>query len=211
MLRFSLRVATLFLLPAICFAQAAKSDDNSPSYVRLIPKPFSGTIVSVVSDKVTLADKDGKNFIVLMTPGWTVSVNREVDVSVIKPGDFIATTNVPVNVSTGRATEVRILEPGYRPELGTHPFSPTDPKMMTHATVTNIRKNGSDVMVEVTAPDGSRQIIIPQGVHVTISDDLPRTALKPGTPVSGVTRLDSQGVARSSRLQPTPQSHGSSS
>ncbi len=207
MLRSLLRVVAFCLLPAICFAQAAKVDDNPPSYTRLIPKPFSGSLVSVVGDKVTLADKDGKTFVVLMTPGWTVSVLREVDVRVIKPGDFIATTNVPVNASTGRATEVRILEPGYRPELGTHPFSPTDPKMMTHATVTSVRKTGSDVNVEVNAPDGSRQIIIPQGVHITISDVLPRTSLKPGTFVNGVTRTDAQGVARASRLQPTPQSH----
>ncbi len=210
MLRLFLRVITLFLLPAACLAQAAKSNDTPQSSAKLIPKAFSGTLVNIGLDAVTLADKDGKTFIVLMTPGWTVSVNHAADVSAIKPGDFIATTNVPIDASTGRATEVRVLETGYRPELGTHPVSPTDSKMMTHATVSSVRETGSGVELVVDSPDGSRHIIVPAGVHVTVSDSLPRTTLKPGIFVSGVTRIDAQGVARASRLQPPPPSHGSS-
>ena len=210
MLRLLLRATALFLLPAVCFAQAGKSGDNPQISTELIPKAFSGILVNIVNDTVTLADKDGKNFVVLMTPGWTVSINHAADASVIKPGDFIATANVPLDASTGRATEVRVLEPGYRPELGTHPVSPTDSNMMTHATVSTLSKTDNGVEVVVDSPDGTRHIIIPAGVRVTVSNALPRTSLKPGTFVSGVTRMDAQGVARSSRLQPSPPSHGPS-
>ena len=205
MLRLILRVAILCLLSATCLAQAAKGDMPPQDIAKLIPKAFSGTLVSVVGDTVTLADKDGKTFVVLMTPGWTVSTNHAADVSVIKAGDFIATRNVPVDASTGRATEVRVLEPGYRPELGTHLVSPTDSDMMTHATVSKVSKTASGTELVVNAPDGFRHIIIPAGVHVTVSDALPRTTLKPGSLVSGYTRTDAKGVARSSRLQPSPQ------
>ena len=202
MIRSLLRGAILFLLPALCLAQTAKGDGTPHGNSSLVPKAFSGTLISVVDDTVTLADKDGKTFVVLMTPGWTVSMNRPAEVSVIKPGDFIATNNVPIDTSTGRATEVRVLEPGYRPEMGTHPVSPTNSNMMTHGTVSAVTKSDSEVELIVDSPGGSRRIIVPAGVQVTVSDLLPRSKLKPGTLVTGVTRTDANGVARSSRIQP---------
>lgn len=165
------------------------------------PQPFSGTIVKVADDAVDLQDKDGKSVTVQMTPGWTVSVNRKGGPDDIKPGDFVATTNVPVSDDRGTSKEVRVLEPGYRPEEGTHAVSATDPNMMTHGTVKTATKTDAGLELEVTYPGGSRHIVVPAGASVTISDPLDRSVLKPGVAVAGVTRPGPDEVQRASRLQ----------
>jgi hypothetical protein len=185
-----LKFTALIALPAIAFGQAVTP-----------PHPFNGTIVSVDGDNVSLQDKDGKPFTVQMTPGWTVSVVRKVDADAIKPGSFVATANVPVSATTGRSTELRILEPGYRPEEGTHAVSPTDSNMMTHGTVKSVSKTEAGVEIEVTYPDGKRNLLVPPNVPVTISDPLDKSVLKPGVAVGSVTRTGPDGVPRASRLQ----------
>jgi hypothetical protein len=184
------RLAALLALPLLAYAQAVTP-----------PHPFNGTIVSVDGDNVSLQDKDGKPFTVQMTPGWTVSVVRKVDADAVKPGSFVATTNVPVSANAGRSTELRILEPGYRPEEGTHAVSPTDSNMMTHGTVKSVNKNDAGVELEVTYPSGSRMILVPPTAPITISDPLDKSVLKSGVAVGGVTRTGPDGIARASRLQ----------
>jgi hypothetical protein len=185
-------LSILLAMPAFPFAQAI-----------LPPHSFRGTVVSVDGDVVTLQDKDGKAFTVQMTPGWTVSVNRKVEATTIKPGDFVATTNVPIDTDSGKSTELRILEPGYRPEQGTHAVSATDSHMMTHGTVKSVIETDAGVRLEVTYPAGSRRIVVPAGVPITLSDPLDRSVLKPGLTVVGVTRPSPDGVSRASRLQLT--------
>ena len=168
------------------------------------PHAFSGTLVSVAGDAVTLQDQDGKVRVVQMTPGWTVSVNRAVAADAIKAGSFVATQNIPLDASTGKSTEVRILEPGYRPEQGTHAVSATNSNMMTHGRVTHVSASADGVQLEVSYPNGSRRIIVPPGVAVTLSDPLSHSVLKPGVAVAGVSRADASGIDRASRLQLLP-------
>jgi hypothetical protein len=189
-LKSLLPFAALLSLPIAAFAQPP-----------MPPKGVSGTVVSVDGDSVTLQDKDSKTFVLQMTPGWTVSVNRTGDADTIKPGDFVATTNVPLDSNSGKSTELRILEPGYRPEEGTHAVSATNPNLMTHGTVKSATKTAEGVELEVTYPSGSRHIVVPPGVAITVSDPLDRSALKPGVAVSSVTRPGADGVPRASRLQ----------
>lgn len=192
MIRSLLALAAVLALPTVSFPQNAAP---------VPPKGFTGTIVSVDGDNITLQNKDGQNFSVQMTPGWSVSANRKGTPDDIKPGDFIATTNVPVTANAGRSTEVRILEPGYRPEEGTHAVSATDSNMMTHGMVKSADKNDAGVELQITYPGGSRLILVPQDAPVVISDPLDKSVLKPGVAVSGVTRAGIDGVPRASRLQ----------
>ncbi len=190
-LKSLLRIALVLALPALCIA----------AQLPMPPKGFSGTVVSVAGDTVTLKDKDGKTLVVNMTPGWTVSVVRKSDAAAIKAGSFVATQNVAVDANTGRSTEVRILEPGYRPEEGTHAVSPTNANMMTHGTVKSTAKTADGVTLEVIYPSGSRHLLVASSVPVTLSDPLDRSVLKPGVAVGGVTRPGADGVEHASRLQ----------
>lgn len=186
----SLCIALFLTIPALSFAQTPRS-----------PLRFSGTLVSVAGDTVTLQDKDGKPFVVQMTPGWTVSVDRKVNADALKAGHFVATQNVPVDANTGKSTEVRILEPGYRPEEGTHVVSATNPNMMTHGTVKSVTRTANGVELEVTYPNGSRHLLVAPSVPVTLSNPLDTGVLKPGIAVGSVTRPGPDGVERASRLQ----------
>ena len=176
-------------LPAAIWAQAPP-----PS-----PTPFAGTLVSFKDDSVTLKDKEGKTVVVQMTPGWTVSISRVGDAGTIKPGSFVATANAVVDPNSGKATELRVLEPGYRPEEGTHGMVGST-NMMTHGTVASAAKTGAGVELNVTYPGGSRRIIVPSDVTVTFSDLQDRKTLQPGVAVSGVTRKGADGVPVAGRL-----------
>jgi hypothetical protein len=167
------------------------------------PVGFSGTLVSFADDSVTLNDKDGKQVVVAMTRGWTVSRPRGVESSSIKQGDFIASANKPVDERTGRSTELRIMEPGYRPEYGTHMMQGAE-TAMTHGTVNSAGKTAAGIELDVAYPGGSRHLIVPGDVKVTDYVLLDRSVLKPGTQVGAVARKGEDGVLRAGRLTLPP-------
>ena len=163
------------------------------------PSGFAGTLISFSETAATLKDKEGKTIVVQMTPDWTVSVARIGDAAAIKPGSFVATANTVIDGDSGKSTELRVLEPGYRPEEGTHAMGNSN-TMMTHGTVESAAKSPAGVELKVTYPGGSRRIVIPPDVTVTYFDLKDRKELTAGVSVSGVTRKGSDGVARAGRL-----------
>ncbi len=164
------------------------------------PVGYTGALVSASDTEVVLTLKDGTAKTVVMTPGWTVSKPRATTADAVKAGDFVASMQTNIDATSGRAEEVRIFEPGYRPENGTHGI-PRPNSSMTHATVArNSASEGGARTLLVTAPDGQRRIIVPAGVKVTAFDPLPRSALKPGTTVSAITRRGADNVFRAGRL-----------
>ena len=170
---------------------------------RAPPTGFSGELVKYSDDSVTLKDKDGKEVVVAMTRGWTVSKPRELKSTEIKQGDFVATANKVVDDHTGQSTELRIMEPGYRPEYGTHLMAQGG-NAMTHGTVSSTRQTATGVELDITYPDGSRHLIVPNDVKVTGYDLLKRRTLKPGTKVGAVARKAADGVLRAGRLTVSP-------
>jgi hypothetical protein len=175
----------------------------APLKVQAAPVGYSGALVSYTDDSVTLADKDGKQVIVAMTPGWTVSKARSLPSSAIKPGDFVATANKVVDAHTGQSTELRIMEPGYRPEYGTHLMAQGG-NAMTHGTVSSVKRTAAGVELDVSYPDGARHLILPGEMTITDYALLKRDELKPGTRVSAVVRQGADGVARAGRLTLNP-------
>ena len=179
----------LMIMPASAGAQAVVD-----------PVTHTGTIVAFSDDSVTLTEKDGNAVKVAMTPAWTVVTAHAVGAASIKPGEFVATANTNTGTDAGRATEVRILEPGYRPEYGSHPIGRPNTSM-THALVKAVSPSAEGLVMEVTYPGGSRSIEVPENVPLTGYDLHGRDMLKPGTAVIAVTRPGGDKVWRASRLQ----------
>jgi hypothetical protein len=167
--------------------------------VQAPPTGFSGTLVTYTEDSVTLTGKDGKHVVVAMTPGWTVSKPRSLPAAVLKPGDFVASANQVVDEHTGQSTELRIMEPGYRPEYGTHLMAQTG-SAMTHGTVDSAMQTSAGVELDVSYPGGARHLIVPHDMKITDYELLGRDVLKPGTEVSAVARKGEDGVLRAGRL-----------
>jgi hypothetical protein len=118
----------------------------------------------------------------------------------IKAGDFIASINTNVDANTGKSTELRILEPGYEPEHGTHPM-PMANTSITHGRVKTTTRTAAGQELDVVYDGGARHLIVGPDIKVIASDPHPRADAKPGVMVSGVTRKDDKGVAYASRLQ----------
>ena len=163
------------------------------------PVGYSGALIEYSQDSVTLKDKEGHVTTVALTPGWTVSTARHLSSEAIKPGSFIATANTNVDANTGQSTELRIFEPGYKPEEGTHAM-PQPNTSMTHGTVKTATSGAAGLDLEVVYPNGSRHIIVPPAVKVTGYDLHDRSTLKPGVIVTAITRKGSDGVPRAGRL-----------
>ncbi|MCS0631158.1 hypothetical protein NX786_17635 [Telluria mixta] len=170
-----------------------------PLQVQAPPTGFSGELVSYTDDSVTLTDKDGRQVVVAMTPGWSVSRPRSLPATALKPGDFVATANKVVDERTGQSTELRIMEPGYRPEYGTHLMARSG-TAMTHGTVGNVRQTAAGVELDVAYPGGARHLILADGMTITGYEPLARGVLKPGTRVSAVVRKGEDGIPRAGRL-----------
>jgi hypothetical protein len=190
------------MLKTLVLSAAAAALLVATSFAQGMPvRPVNGAVVSTSDTSVTLKDKDGKEVVVAMKPGWVVVANRDVSSDTLKAGDFIGAGNTPVDDQNGIATEMRIYEPGNKPEEGTHPLAPGNPAMMTHGTVSKITKVDGARKVEVTYPGGSRTLTLADTVQVVASIPIGRERAAPGTVLGAVTRQDKDGVWRAERLQ----------
>ena len=180
-------VAALAAAPAGLHAQAPPA-----------PVTYSGAIISTAPDSVELNTKNGRTT-VPMIRGWTVVVPHPVPANAIKPGDFVASANRNIDVSSGRSTEVRILEPAYRPEFSSHPMGQPNTSM-THALVIGSRPGPDGQHLRVTFPGGNRELIVPLDVPVVGYDVKGQDFAVPGAVVDAVTRPGKDGVGRAARL-----------
>jgi hypothetical protein len=163
------------------------------------PVGYTGALTEYSEGSVTLRDKDGNLVKVAMTPGWTVSTARVLSAAAITPGSFVATANTNVDANTGKSTELRVFEPGYRPEEGTHSIAQPNTSM-THGTVKAANQSARGLELDVVYPNGSRHIIVAPEVKVTGYEVHERSTLKPGVVVTAVTRKGPDGVRRAGRL-----------
>lgn len=167
------------------------------------PTGVAGTIVSVVGDEAQVRLQGGSTAKVKLTPGWTVSSARAADLRAVRIGQFVASANVNVAPGRGRANELRVFEPGYLPEFGTHQIGAPN-TAMTHGFVFGMRSTTAATELDVYYPGGCRVIEVPAATKVTMYDVHPRAQAAPGTTVSAVTRPDPSGVPRAGRLVLTP-------
>ena len=183
------------IVPAIICVSSAAANAQVPES----PRGVSGTILSATADSVVLKLKDASIATVAMTPGWTVGTARPSNPDAIKIGDFIASIQADIGPDMGKANELRIFEPGYQPEVGTHAM-PQPNTSITHGTVAAITKGAAGIELEVRYPGGSRKIIVPSDVKVTAYDLRDRALAAPGVAASAITRRGSDDIWRAGRL-----------
>jgi urease gamma subunit len=187
-------VAVLAVAPLAVHAQAKAVEH---------PQGHTGALVSYSDADVTVREKDGQTVVVAMTSGWTVATARAIRIDAIRPGDFVATINADIDAGSGRANELRLFEPGYRPELGTHAM-PQPETSITHGTVSAVRKMATGLQLDVVYPEGSRLIQVPSTVKPIAYDLQARDFAQPGMTVTAVTRRDADGVWRAGRIVAQP-------
>jgi hypothetical protein len=192
------RVALLSLcITGVSIAQ--QSPTQRPNADTHAPVGYSGILLSSKDMEVSLKDKDGKTITVEMTSAWTVVIPHSLDVSALEVGAFIASSNVNLDENRGKSIEVRIMEPGYKPEEGTHPMGQPNTSM-THGAIESVTHVPDGVDVDVVYSGGSRHLLVPQGTKVTGYEVHPGSYAKPGMNVTAVTRKGADGVSRAARL-----------
>ena len=188
------------LLSHSILAVSQPTSASPPAVIPQAPEKYTGVVVAASATHVSLKDKDGNIVSVVMTPGWTVVSTRAVDLGAIKLGDFIATANVNTDANSGRSTELRILEPGYRPEVGTHPLAQPNTSM-THGDVTKITRGDGALEIDVSYPGGSRHLTVAAGTKITGYNLHDRSLVdNGGVAVTAVTRKGADGISRAGRL-----------
>jgi hypothetical protein len=192
MLRPALVAISAFSLAVSAVAQPGR-------IVQEPPRGVSGTVVSLAEESVVLKQADGATKTVAMTKGWTVGKLRKAMIDELRLGDFIGSANADLGPDSGRANELRVFEPGYQPEYGTHAIA-TAGTSMTHGFVFDIAKRAEGTLLDIAYPGGHRAVLVAQAMSITITDLQPRASAAPGVAVSAVTRAGSDGVHRASRL-----------
>jgi len=155
------------LVPFAAFGQAA-------------PHVARGTIVSVAGDTLTLKTREGRTEQIALSPEWTVTVLKPVEVSAIQPGSFIGTAEMPQKDGTGRSLEVHVFPPGVKAGEGHYAWDSRQGSMMTNGTVGKVTSNPKGRELEVSYPNGQRKIVVPPGVPIVQLTKGERSQIKPG-------------------------------
>lgn len=198
MMKSTLLALALLTAASTAHAQAPATNPLAPEN----PVGHSGPVISFNDESVTLNEK-GKPVVVAMTRGWNVATTRTVRADSIKPGDFIASIYRDIDANSGRSTEARLFEAGYRPEIGAHPM-PQPGMSIVHGTVASSTQTSAGQVVDVVYPGGARVLIIPPEARITLSELQDRSLAKPGVMAGAVTRRGADNVFRAGRITITP-------
>lgn len=169
-MRTILRVAAAAacLLPLAALAQA--------------PQVVRGTIEGLSGDTLSVRTDAGATEAIHLAPNWNVTVLKPVDVSAIKPGSFIGTTEMPQSNGTGRSLEVHVFPPGVKAGEGHYPWTLRKGSMMTNGTVGEVTAVPKGREITVSYPNGQRHILVPARVPIVEFTTGERSQVKPGIP-----------------------------
>jgi hypothetical protein len=165
------------------------------------PGVARGVIVAIQSDTLTLKLADGSSEKIALGKDWKVSVLKPVSVETIQPGSFIGTAEMPQKDGTGRSLEVHVFPPGVKAGEGHYDWDLKKGSKMTNGTVGKVTGSGKGRQLQVTYPNGERQITVPPNVPVVQITPGEHSLAKPGTPAflivvkSASGELSSNGIA----------------
>jgi hypothetical protein len=145
------------------------------------PAVARGVIVVVANDTLTLKLADGSTEQIALAKDWKVSVLKPVSVDTIQPGSFIGTAEMPQKDGTGRSLEVHVFPPGVKAGEGHYDWDLKQGSKMTNGTVGKVTASGTGRQLQVSYPNGERQITVPPNVPVVQITPGERTLAKPGT------------------------------
>jgi hypothetical protein len=161
-----------------------------------------GELVSFSATDVVVRAADGKITTFLLTPNSLFFVSAPMLASAIKPGDFIATTNINIDERSGRATELRVYPASAARggQASSYPMGRPN-TTMTNAPVAEVTDNAEGRVIKVKFPGGERQILLPSTVKVIGQTAIDSSAFKPGWQVAVIARPDAKGALAVTNLQ----------
>jgi hypothetical protein len=164
------------------------------------PGVARGVIVAIESDTLTLKLADGSSEKIALGKDWKVSVLKPVSVDTIQPGSFIGTAEMPQKDGTGRSLEVHVFPPGVKAGEGHYDWDLKKGSKMTNGTVGKVTGSGKGRQLQVSYPNGERQITVPPNVPVVQITPGERALAKAGTPAFLIVVKDPSGALSSNGI-----------
>ncbi len=168
------RFALLAMAGALMTSSAAFAQPAAPTQVRGQVVSLEGAVLTVKQDSGPVA--------ITMDGNWTVNVLKNIDISQIKPGSFIGTTNVDKPDGTGTSTEIHVFPPGVRLGEGHYPWRGGAGTMMTNGDVTVVGSSGRELTIKYNGQGGAgeRKVTVPAGTPIVTFSQGAQSMLKPG-------------------------------
>lgn len=147
------------------------------------PTPIRGVVAKLEANRITIRPKSGPPVAVDLTPDWSVQVTKPVDVSEIKEGSFIGTSEIPQGDGQGRSLEVHVFPPGVKIGEGHYAWNLRKGSMMTNGTVGKVTAGAKGRELVVSYSTGQRKITVPAKVPVVQITNGDRSMVKTGARV----------------------------
>jgi hypothetical protein len=165
---------------ALCAAAALWMIGAGAASAQNKPVNLRGDVTSVAGDTVTLAERSGKTYKLVLGEKTNVGTLMAAKLSDVKQGDFIGTAAVPRADGKLVAQEVLIFPKGVRPGEGHRPWDLSPNSTMTNADVAGMvsAAGGEELMLKYKG--GEKTVVVPPGTPVVTIGKPDRSALKPG-------------------------------
>jgi hypothetical protein len=140
-----------------------------------------GTIESVDGNTLNVAARDGQKVTVRLLPDARVSYPTRLDLTDIKPNDFVGVGWVRGPDGSARAVEVLVFPAAQRGTgEGERVWDLLPDSTMTNATVATAAATPEGPVLKLTHKDGTTEVKVPPAAPVWTPASGDRTLLKPG-------------------------------
>jgi hypothetical protein len=164
------------------------------------PVRLRGTIDRVDGPRITIKERSGELVTVVLADALTFQEVLPVDIAAIQPGAFIGTAAVPRTDGQLQSLEVVVFPESARGTGEGHSSWDLQPQStMTNATVTQLERSAQGRELTLRYKDGTKQIVVPEGVPIVTFKAGDRELIKPGAKVFAVV-VQRDGQATATRL-----------
>ena len=194
----------------------------SPSWAQTQPVRINGDVVLLEGQNLELRSNGGEKLAVNLSDKLRVSARSPGDARAIPQGAYVGVTAVPQPDGTLLASEVQVFPESMRGTgEGHRPMSPDSGagagatmtnatvasvaagkpvNTMTNATVSNVAAGDGPVHWKLTYKGGEKDVVVPPGATIMITEIVDRSALVPGAHVVAYVTKQPDGLLTSERV-----------
>jgi hypothetical protein len=166
------------LLSLTLFSAAAVAQSTAPT-MRL-----RGTIEKIDATSIVLKERSGETMTLALADNFGVSEVLPVDPAMIQSGTFVGTAALPGADGSLSALEVLVFPEAMRGTGEGHSQWDLQPgSTMTNATVTSVAPAAKGRTMTLHYKDGTKTIVVPEGIPVVTLKPADRSLLVPGAKV----------------------------
>ena len=167
------------VLLVLALFTATAMGQPAPATMRL-----RGTIEKVEPTTIVLKERNGETMTLAIAENFTVSEVLPVDPATIQSGIFIGTAAMPGADGSLSALEVLVFPEAMRGTGEGHsPWDLQPGSTMTNATVSEIVPGAKGRTMTLRYKDGTKTIVVPEGIPVVTLQPADRSLLVPGAKV----------------------------